>query len=107
MPRWVVSHISPTQNGGEPTTLDCSLVLPPVDHNPDDPWLSRSWEADNAGAAISQAALRLREGGDFFATNVDTLVVAEGVELQMQAVVPGVRAASAARRTGRGPIDHP
>lgn len=103
MPRWIVFYVHPQQQTGTPGR-SCTLVESPTDYNPDDPWASLAWEADDAGAAISQAALKVREGGDFLVTNVDTLVVAEGVELQMQAILSGIRSAGVPRTSG---IDHP
>jgi len=97
MARWIVFHMDEKQSPNVPG-LGTLMVTPDnVDYDPDDPWANRTWEAETAGAAISQAALTLREGGDFFATNIDTLVEARNVELQMQAVVPGIRSAGAKR----------
>lgn len=92
MALWVVIHVDKKQDGTS-NELRSGIVLPEQDAG--GPTLI-SWEAETAGEAIQKAALRIREGGQFFATNYDTLIVATGVELQMQAIVPGIRAAGAA-----------
>lgn len=86
--RWFVLHQDVLQEGGR-RGLGMTHILSNNDR-PNEAW----FDAPEANEAIRQAALVHREGGTYYAINFDTLIVAEGVELEMAARVPGIRAAS-------------
>ena len=50
------------------------------------------FEAQNAEEAIGKGALALKQDGRYYAMNLDGVIVADDVRLQMEAVVPGIAA---------------